>query len=69
MYQMRTVPVLLAFAIVLLAAIVLWGIRRDRGPLVGLRAQDDRAGRMLIWLLVLAALAAGAFISSVLIRP
>ena len=69
MYHMRTVPAVLALAIVLLTAIVLWGVRRERVPQVGLRAQDDRAGKMLLWLLILAALAAGAFFSSALIRP
>jgi len=70
MHPLRGVPTFMGVAVAMLFSIVLWGLRRGRGPQTGVvAAGDDWTGRMLVWLLVLAAFVAGAFISFVLIRP
>jgi predicted small integral membrane protein len=67
--QIQGVPAFVGLAIAVLLGLVVWSIRRGRGPQTGVLAWDDWTGRMLAWLLILAAFVAGAFISYALLRP
>jgi hypothetical protein len=67
--NLRGVPAIVGFAVIVLLSIVLWGVQRGYRPHAGIAVADDRIVGMLIWLLVLAAFIVGAFVSYVLVRP
>lgn len=69
MVQVRGALVLVGLAVAVLSGVLLWGIQRARAARpVGLSG-DDWAGKMLVWLLVLAAFGTGAFIVYGLLSP
>ncbi len=69
MLPVHDVLMFVGLAVVVLTGVVVWSGRRARASRTTGLTGDDWAGRMLVWLLVLAAFTTGAFISYALLRP
>lgn len=69
MGSIRGIPAFVGVAIAFLFGIVVWSVRRVRASQASALMVDDWGTNMLVWLLVLSAFAAGAFISYALLRP
>jgi hypothetical protein len=69
MVQVHVALILVGLAVGMLSGLLLWGIRRARAATVAGLTADDWTGKMLVWLLVLAAFMIGAFVSFTLLRP
>jgi hypothetical protein len=69
MVHMRGVLAFIGVAVAALLGLLLWSARRIRPSPAAWDAGEDWAGRMLVWLLVLAAFMIGAFVSFALLRP
>ncbi len=69
MVPLPGVLMFVGLAVAVLAGVVLWSVRRARASRTVRLTGDDWAGKLLVWLLVLAALTTGAFISYALLRP
>ncbi len=69
MVPVASIPVFVGIAVAVLLGLVLFSAGRVRRPQTRGLPEEDWAGNMLVWLLVLAAFVTGAFVSYALLRP